>query len=179
MHFRPLVAVAFLSAPLLAQEAATPPPAASPAPTVAADNRNAVLRGIDRLYLEVAVTDGARPEDADLRGELRDVIELELRRAGILLRDASLSEPGSRSPALRLEVKFDRGAGRFAARLNLGVSDQVTVTRNREVLLAEVWSIERSTSSAVDSGLAREVRQRARDMTVEFLAALRKANSGR
>jgi hypothetical protein len=177
---RPLVALAILATPLLAQDFSSPVPApVTPTPAPAVDNRNAVLRGINQLYLEVAVTDGGRPEDADLRSELRDVIELELRRAGILLRDGAGTDPALRSPTLRLEVKFDRGAGRFAARLNLGVSDQVTVTRNREVLLAEVWSVERSTSAAVDTALPREVRQKARDMTTDFIAALRKTNSGR
>lgn len=169
-------AALFLSvAPLLAQDVAATPVVPAPA----ADNRNAVLRGINQLYLEVALTDGAKAEDSELRGELRDVIELELRRAGILLRESSVTDPTSRSPLLRLEVKFDRGLGRFAARLNLGVSDQVTVTRNREVLLAEVWALERTASSAVETGLPREVRQKARDMTADFLSALRKSNASR
>ncbi len=178
---RPLIALVFAAAPVLAQDTPPAKPAVGPAIVAPAPepDRNGVLRGINQLYLEVAVTDGARPEDAELRGELRDVIELELRRAGVLLRDGAMADPSSRSPALRLEVKFDRGAGRFAARLNLAVKDQVTVTRNREVLLAEVWASERSTSATLDTGLSAEVRRRARDMTVDFLAALRKANSGR
>lgn len=176
MLTRCFAALALLAAPLSAQDIAATP--TGPVPVV--DNRNAVLRGINQVFLEVALVEGAKSEDSDLRGELRDVIELELRRAGILLRDGSTVDPSLRtSPTLRLEVKFDRGVGRSAARLNLGVSDQVTVTRNREVLLAEVWSLERTASAAVDTGLPREVRQKARDMTIDFLSALRKSNTPR
>lgn len=135
--------------------------------------RNAVLRGINQVQLEVTISDGARPEDAELRGELRDAVELELRRAGVLLRE-SPAEP-DRIPTLRLDVKFDRSAGHFSARVNLSVRDQVTVTRNRETLVTEVWSLDRSANSNMDSGLPREVRRVAREMTSDFLAALRKA----
>lgn len=164
----PVVACLAL-APVFAQEA----PPAAPAPVVAED-RAAVLRGIGRVSLDIVLTDGVRAEDADLRSDLRDAIELELRRSGIQINDG---QPAG-SPVLRLTVKFDRGAGRYAARVILSVKDQVTVSRNNESLFAEIWAVERGASSALDTGLSREIRGRSRDMAAEFAAALRKANIG-
>ena len=173
----PLCLIPALAAPLLAQE--TPPrPPLLPSILAAEASRNAVLRGINQVQLDVNLSEGARAEDAELRTELRDAVELELRRAGILLREGGPGE-ADRTPALRLDVKFDRAAGRFAARVNLAVRDQVTVTRNRETVVTEVWSLERTASSNVDSGFSREVRKVARDLTGDFLAALRKANAPR
>lgn len=142
-------------------------------------SRNAVLKGISQLYLEVAFVEGARAEDGDLRGELRDAVELELRRAGIMLRENSPGDLATRSPVLRMEVKFERGSGRFMARMNLALNDQVTVVRNRETLLARVWDVERSVSAPMDPALIREVRLKAKEMTVDFLSALKRANGGR
>lgn len=179
MMLRPLLALALVSSPLLAQTAPDPlkPVAIPSVPTDA--SRNAVLRGISQIYLEVAITEGGTPGDSELRSELRDAVELELRRAGITLRESSPTDTEARSPLLRMEVKFDRGAGRFAARLNMGVRDQVMVTRSRETITAEIWNLERSASSPVDTGLSREIRSRARDMTADFISALRRANGVR
>ncbi len=175
----PLVCLGTLVAPLGAQEAPvttrTPP---VPSFIAAEAARNAVLRGINQVQLDVGISEGARPEDAELRTELRDAVELELRRSGVLLRDSAPGE-SDRIPVLRLDVQFDRSSGRFAARVNLSVRDQVTVIRNRETVMAEVWSLERGASASVDSGLPREVRKVAREMTSDFLVALRKAGASR
>ena len=88
--------------------------------------------------------------------------------------DGGLPDDTACSPVLRLEVRFDRGAGRYATRINLSVRDRVSVTRNGEVLLAEIWSVERGASSAIDTGLSREIRLRIRDLTCDFITALRK-----
>lgn len=176
---RHLLALALLSTPVFAQDAGVDPlKPASPALSSEAA-KNAVLRGIGHVYLEVAITEGGTSADSDLRGELRDAVELELRRAGIVIRESAPTDAAGRSPVLRLEVKFDRGAGRFAGRLNLGVSDQVVVVRSREMVMAQIWSLERSASSAIDTGLSREIRARAREMTTDFVAALRRANGVR
>ena len=172
MIHRSLLVLALLSGATAFADDATPD--AAPGQIVIREtDQSGVLRGIGRVYLDVSLSEGVRPEDADLRSELRDAVELELRRAGVLLIDGP---PAPGSPTLRFSVKFDRGAGRYAARLNLAVRDQVTVTRNRETLVAEIWSVDRSASSAIDTGLSRDIRSRARDMTIEFANALRKAN---
>lgn len=163
-----LLAAVVAAVPLFADEG---DPVPAPAAPVVMPDGSAVLRGIGRVTLEVVMSDGVRAEDTELRTDLRDTLELELRRAGVRLADSN-----SGSPVLRLTVKFDRGAGRYAARLILSVKDQVIVTRSRESIVAEIWTAERGASAALDTALSREIRSRARDLSGDFTSALRKAN---
>ena len=48
----------------------------------------AKLRGITFFFIDVTTSE-SRPEDADLRGEIRDAMELEMRRANIVPRSVS------------------------------------------------------------------------------------------
>ena len=62
------------------------------------DKAFAKLRGITQFYIDVTTSEN-RPEDADLRTEIRDGMELELRRANLTPK-ATSTPPVTRSSAL-------------------------------------------------------------------------------
>ncbi len=134
------------------------------------------LRGISAFYIDVASQDGAT-QDADLRNELRDLIELELRRANLSIRPLPVvGDTENLTPMLRLNLKFDRGMGRFACDMQLEVRDQVEITRNRKTIVATTFQMDRSVSSPSDIFLRRDVKARTREMVNELISGLKKAN---
>jgi hypothetical protein len=141
---------------------------------VAEDRTFAKLRGISYFFIDV-VTSETRPEDADLRSEIRDAIELEMRRSGIVPKEFVGGNVETATPLLTIEVKFERGLGRYEAIVNLTIRDNATITRNREAVLATTYAQTKKAVGSSDSTLAREVKGRSRELVIELIDGLKKS----
>ncbi|MFM2130864.1 MAG: hypothetical protein ACO268_04890 [Opitutales bacterium] len=165
---RLLLAALLSTSALLAQEPA-------PARALPADTSVNKLRGINYLFIDVKVND-QRSEDGDLRAELRDVVELELRRNNVAPKEAPMAPNESHVPLLTIEVRFDRALGRSAADIELSIRDTATVVRNNEKVMAVTYTQVKKAMAPSDSALPREVKARARELVTELIDGLRKAN---
>jgi len=141
---------------------------------VAEDRTFAKLRGISYFFIDV-VTSETRPEDADLRSEIRDAIELEMRRSGIVPKEFVGGNVETATPLLTIEVKFERGLGRYEANVNLTIRDNATITRNREAVLATTYAQTKKAVGSSDGTLAREVKGRSRELVIELIDGLKKS----
>lgn len=141
---------------------------------VAEDRTFAKLRGISYFFIDV-VTSETRPEDADLRSEIRDAIELEMRRSGIVPKEFVGGNAETATPLLTIEVKFERGLGRYEAIVNLTIRDNATITRNREAVLATTYAQTKKAVGSSDGTLAREVKGRSRELVIELIDGLKKS----
>ena len=129
------------------------------------DKAFAKLRGITQFYIDVTTSEN-RPEDADLRTEIRDGMELELRRANLTQKAVEGLSPEAATPLLLVEVRYDRGLGRYTADVILSVRDNATITRNKEAVLAQSYSESRRALGTSDTALNREVKARSRELVL-------------
>jgi hypothetical protein len=141
---------------------------------VAEDRTFAKLRGISYFFIDV-VTSETRPEVADLRGEIRDAIELEMRRSGIVPKEFVGGNSETATPLLTIEVRFERGLGRYEAVINLTIRDNATITRNREAVLATTYAQTKKAVGSSDGTLAREIKGRSRELVIELIEGLKKS----
>jgi len=138
------------------------------------DSTFSKLRGISYFFIDVTTVD-PRPEDGDLRQEIRDGIELEMRRAGLVPKEFTGANPEASTPLLTIEVRFDRGLGRYGADVTLFVRDNATVTRNREPVLAQTYVQTRKAVGSSDATLTKEVKSRSRELVSELIEGVKKA----
>ena len=141
---------------------------------VAEDRTFAKLRGISYFFIDV-ITSETRPEDADLRGEIRDAVELEMRRSGIVPKEFSGGNSETATPLLTIEVRFERGLGRYEAFINLTIRDNATILRNREAVLAVTYVQTKKAVGSSDGTLAREIKGRSRELVIELIEGLKKS----
>jgi len=125
------------------------------------DRTFAKLRGISYFFIDVATSE-SRPEDADLRGEIRDAIELEMRRSNLVPKEFVGGNSEAATPLLTIEVKFERGLGRYEAVINLTIRDNATITRKKAV-------------GSSDGTLVREIKGRSRELVIELIEGLKKS----
>lgn len=137
------------------------------------DKAFAKLRGITQFYIDVATSEN-RPEDADLRTEIRDGMELELRRANLAPKSVEGLSPEAATPLLLIEVRYDRGLGRYNADVVLSVRDNATISRNKEAVLAQSYSESRRALGTSDTALNREVKSRSRELVVEIIDGMKR-----
>ena len=137
------------------------------------DKAFAKLRGITQFYIDVTTSEN-RPEDADLRGEIRDGMELELRRATLPPTSVEGLSPEAATPLLLVEVRYDRGLGRYNADVTLSVRDNATITRNKEAVLAQSYSETRRALGTSDTALNREVKARGRELVLEIIEGMKR-----
>ena len=137
------------------------------------DKAFAKLRGITQFYIDVTTSEN-RPEDADLRTEIRDGMELELRRANITPKAVEGLSPEAATPLLLVEVRYDRGLGRYTADVILSVRDNATITRNKEAVLAQSYSESRRALGTSDTALNREVKARSRELVLEVIDGMKR-----
>ncbi len=137
------------------------------------DKAFAKLRGITQFYIDVSTSEN-RPEDADLRGEIRDGMELELRRANLTPKAVEGLSPEAATPLLLIEVRFDRGLGRYTADVNLSVRDNATISRNKEAVLAQSYGETRRALGTSDTALNREVKARSRELVLEIIEGMKR-----
>ncbi|MEN9815176.1 MAG: hypothetical protein RLZZ412_1158 [Verrucomicrobiota bacterium] len=138
-----------------------------------ADKAFAKLRGITQFYIDVTTSEN-RGEDADLRGEIRDGMELELRRANLTPKAVEGLSPEAATPLLLIEVRFDRGLGRYTADVNLSVRDNATISRNKEAVLAQSYGETRRALGTSDTALNREVKARSRELVLEIIEGMKR-----
>lgn len=177
----PLLAAALLAAQGFEDTATpvTPAPAPrAPARAGEVDPAAARLRSISYFFIDVRTTEN-RPDDADLRNELRDLAELELRRAGLTPKELPALNPDAATPQLVIEVRFDRGLGRYSAQVGLAVRDDATIRRNSQPIVAETYRAERQAAGTSDSLLTRDIKAKAREAIVEMLDLARPRTSAR
>lgn len=137
------------------------------------DKAFAKLRGITQFYIDVTTSEN-RPEDADLRTEIRDGMELELRRANLTPKAVEGLSPEAATPLLLVEVRYDRGLGRYTADVILSVRDNATITRNKEAVLAQSYSETRRALGTSDTALNREVKARSRELVLEIIDGMKR-----
>jgi len=135
------------------------------------------LRSISYFFTDVKTSEN-RPEDGDLRAELRDLIELELRRAGMTPRDLPTINPDASAPQLLIEIRFDRGLGRYSAVVAVSVRDEATVRRNGQPVMAETYRAERPAAGTSDALLTRDIKNRSRELLSELFDGMSKAKTG-
>lgn len=136
------------------------------------DKAFAKLRGITFFYIDVTTSE-SRPEDADLRTEIRDAMELEMRRANIVPKAVEGLAPETTTPLLTIEVRLDRGLGRYNADVILAVRDNATITRNKEAVLAQSYAQSKRAMGTSDTTLNREIKVRSRELVQELLAGIK------
>ena len=137
------------------------------------DKAFAKLRGITQFYIDVTTSEN-RPEDADLRGEIRDGMELELRRANLTPKPVEGLSPEAATPLLLIEVRYDRGLGRYNADVILSVRDNATIARNKEAVLAQSYGETRRALGTSDTALNREVKARGRELVLEIIEGMKR-----
>ena len=136
------------------------------------DKAFAKLRGITFFFIDVATSE-SRPEDADLRSEIRDAMELEMRRASITPKEFNPQTPETSTPLLTIDVRFNRGLGRYDADVILSVRDNATITRNKEAVLAQSYSQSKRASGTSESTLGREIKARSRELVQEIIQGMK------
>ena len=136
------------------------------------DKAFAKLRGITFFFIDVSTSE-SRPEDADLRGEIRDAMELEMRRAGITPKEFNPQTPEASTPLLSIDVRFNRGLGRYDADVVLSVRDNATITRNKEAVLAQSYAQSKRASGTSEATLSREIKARSRELVQEIIAGIK------
>jgi hypothetical protein len=145
---------------------------AEPLRTAGDDKAFAKLRGISFFFIDVTTSE-SRSEDADLRGEIRDAMELEMRRANIVPKTAEGLSPETTTPLLTIEVRLDRGLGRYNADVILAVRDNATIARNKEAVLAQSYAQAKRAMGTSEATLNREVKARSRELVQELLAGMK------
>ncbi len=138
-----------------------------------AENPFTKLRGISYFFIDVTTAD-PRPEDGDLRQEIRDGIELEMRRNGLVPKEFNGLNPEGSTPLLTVEVRFDRGLGRYSADVTLSIRDNATVTRNREAVLAQTYAQTKKAVGSSDATLTKEIKGRSRELVSELIDGMKK-----
>jgi|GEM_PF-354305 len=137
------------------------------------DKSTAKLKGITFFFIDVSTSE-SRPEDGELRSDIRDAIELEMRRANIVPKEFTGNNPENSTPLLSIEVRFDRSLGRYSAEVVISVRDNATVIRNKEPVLAQTYTQTKKAVGSSDNTLAREVKSRARELVVELIEGMKK-----
>ena len=136
------------------------------------DKSFAKLRGITVFFIDVTTSEN-RPEDGDLRTEIRDAMELEMRRANIVPKSVDGLPPEATTPLLSIEVRLDRGLGRYNADVILSVRDNATITRNKEAVLAQSYASTKRAMGTSEATLNREIKARSRELVQELLAGIK------
>lgn len=146
---------------------------AEPLRAPAGDDKSfAKLRGITFFFIDVTTSE-SRPEDADLRAEIRDAMELEMRRANIVPKAVEGLTPEATTPLLTIEVRLDRGLGRYNADVILAVRDNATITRNKEAVLAQSYAQSKRAMGTSEATLNREIKARSRELVQELLVGIK------
>ncbi|MDR1498408.1 MAG: hypothetical protein LBS59_08415 [Puniceicoccales bacterium] len=130
------------------------------------------LRGITQFFLDVTSSD--LNSDAELRGEVRDIMELEFRRSNIAVSSIPTTSAVTPTPVLQLHLKIERGPGRVSCELRLSVLDKVEIVRNKERINAVTFDTSRQIGFMPEQNLSRDVRNRVREMIREFIRGMKR-----
>ena len=133
------------------------------------------LRSAPYFFLEVT-SSGMAADEAELRSELRDLMELDLRRNNIAVRVLSPTATETETPVLRVNLKWARGSRRGDCLLELSVLDKVQIVRNREQINATIFEMRRPVNILTDQTAVRDIKGRTRDLLKEFCNGFRRVN---
>lgn len=139
----------------------------------AADNVSH-LKGINFLYMNV---DTRMASDIKLaeRLDLTDIMELQLRRGGIMLRPLIANQPMTNVPLVELSVDTS-GTGATDYTLILQVKDFVTIDRNKEKTIATTFELRRSGSHGGSSNEIDGIKAELRELMAEFVDHFKSQN---
>ncbi|MDR2512259.1 MAG: hypothetical protein LBD01_00380 [Puniceicoccales bacterium] len=168
-----LLSLLLASLPLRAQ-VAVPQPGTSASPIeVGADYTN--LQGITHFYLDVSTTEGNSLLDAEFRNELRDLLELEFRRANMSLRTASQVERNPDTlPLLHLSIRYNPNIMRTSCELDLKVYDKASINRNKVLITAEIFKQTTIISIGSERTLQQNVKYRSRQIVADLIKGIKK-----
>ena len=96
-----------------------------------------------------------------------------MRRANITPKPVEGLSPEATTPLLTIEVRLDRGLGRYNADVILAVRDNATITRNKEAVLAQSYAQSKRANGTSEATLGREVKARSRELVQELLAGIK------
>ena len=74
---------------------------------------------------------------------------------------------------LSIDVRFNRGLGRYDADVVLSVRDNATITRNKEAVLAQSYAQSKRASGTSEATLSREIKARSRELVQEIIAGIK------
>lgn len=137
------------------------------------DKAFAKLKGVTFFYIDVTSTEN-RPEDADLRSDIRETIELMMLKAAITPKSIDGVTPDTATPLLTIDIRLDRGLGRYNSDVIISVRDNATITRNKEAVLAQSYAQSKRAMGTSDSTLSREIKARSRELLAELIEGMKR-----
>lgn len=139
----------------------------------AGGDRAGLLKGITYLYMNVDTSLAPSITNSE-RMDISDIVELQLRRANIPLRQYVVNDPGSSVPLLEVTVKDARARGGDSYEIILRMHDYVTVDRNKERTTAVIYEMTRDTLPATDD--IDSLKIKLRELMGDFVAIFQKHN---
>ncbi|MFW5883557.1 MAG: hypothetical protein ACOCVG_04240 [Verrucomicrobiota bacterium] len=150
-------------------------PVAAGMPLVAAPlDQISHLEGLNGLHFNVLTT-SFQDTDLELRRDLSDIVELELRRAKVPVFEFFSNEPAGNVPLVEVVLDVQRGA-RNSFTLRLELRDTVVIERNNIRITATTYATERSGTTPNADALGSEIKNTMRTMMAEFTDAYREVN---
>ena len=169
--------LSLLFAPLvLRAQVTTPQPTkSSNKPPIETGAGYSNLQGITYFYLDVSSPDGVGHMDADFRNELRDLLELEFRRANMTLRVASPVEMNQNTlPLLSLSIRYDPNVLRTGCELDLRVYDRVSINRNKVQITSEIFKSTSIIPFSNERILQQNIKHHSRQIVSDLLKGIKK-----
>lgn len=133
------------------------------------------LKGIRSLYMNVD-TSLAKDIQSAKRLDLKDIMELQLRRGAIGLNTYVMNQPDVNIPLVELSIDTSSRVAAGEYHLTLRVRDFVTIDRNGEKVVATVFEMHRSGSTGSGSKQDEVIKAQLRDVMTDFVAIFREAN---
>ncbi|MGB0744698.1 MAG: hypothetical protein ACPGSB_09240 [Opitutales bacterium] len=131
------------------------------------------LKGINYIYMNVDTSLSSEISTSE-RMDISDIVELQLRRANIILRPYVVNAPRGNVPLLELTIKDLQARGGDSHELILRVHDYVTIDRNKERTIATIFEMSRTTTPA--SGDTASLKAKLRELMGDFVDAFKKQN---
>lgn len=139
------------------------------------DNANH-LRGIRYLYMDVD-TSMASDISAGEELDLNDIMELQLRRGDIALRQFVVNQPRENIPLIELGIDTITHDATGEFELVLRIRDYVTIDRNGEKTVATIYEMKRLVASTGTSSKQMDsIKSELRDLMAEFVAVYKTQN---
>lgn len=132
------------------------------------------LRGIHFLYMNID-TSFATEVTAMERLDLSDIMELQLRRGDIELRNYIANKPDLNVPLVELSIDTSDRAATGQFDLILRVRDYVTIDRNKDKTVATTFELRRR--ARADANEVEIIKAELRELMAEFVTIFHSENS--
>lgn len=133
------------------------------------------LKGVNYLYMHVDATASLTLSSSAVQ-DLNDIMELQLRRGNIALKQYVANQPETNVPMVELSVDTSGAVGAGDFLLILKVYDFVTIDRNGMKTVADVYELTRAGTSSAGEKEVEAIKTALRDMMSEFVAAYKRQN---